>query len=39
LGKQAFEEYVGHSWGLLETRPYMRAREGLTVQLSWVGEG
>ena len=24
LGKQAFEEYVGQFWGVLETRPYMR---------------
>lgn len=25
LGAQAFEDDVGHFWGLLETRPYMRA--------------
>jgi tetratricopeptide (TPR) repeat protein len=29
LGAAYFEEYEGHFWGLLETRPYMRAREGL----------
>lgn len=29
LGKEAFEEDVGHFWGILETRPYMRARAGL----------
>jgi len=29
LGKDAFEEDVGYFWGLLETRPYMRARAGL----------
>ena len=29
LGKDAFEEDVGHFWGILETRPYMRARAGL----------
>jgi hypothetical protein len=29
LGPQAFQESVGHFWGILETRPYMRAREGL----------
>lgn len=29
IGKQAFIEDVGHFWGLLETRPYMRARAGL----------
>jgi tetratricopeptide (TPR) repeat protein len=34
LGKQAFAEYAGHFWGLLETRPYMRAREGL-AQCLW----
>ena len=26
LGAQAFERDAGHFWGLLETRPYMRAR-------------
>ena len=34
LGKQAFEEYAGHFWGFLETRPYMRARQGL-AQCLW----
>lgn len=29
LGKDYFEENKGHFWGLLETRPYMRAMEGL----------
>jgi tetratricopeptide (TPR) repeat protein len=29
LGRDAFEEDVGHFWGVLETRPYMRARAGL----------
>lgn len=29
LGKQAFEQDKGYFWGLLETRPYMRARFGL----------
>lgn len=29
LGPEAFEKDVGHFWGLLETRPYMRARAGL----------
>ena len=29
IGKQAFKEDIGHFWGLLETRPYMRARAGL----------
>ncbi|WP_242370701.1 SEC-C metal-binding domain-containing protein [Anaeromyxobacter sp. SG26] len=34
LGKRAFIEDVGHFWGLLETRPYMRARHGL-AQCRW----
>ncbi|MCA1779606.1 MAG: hypothetical protein LC637_09535 [Xanthomonadaceae bacterium] len=29
LGEEAFTEDVGHFWGILETRPYMRARAGL----------
>jgi tetratricopeptide (TPR) repeat protein len=29
LGQAVFEEDVGHFWGLLKTRPYMRARAGL----------
>jgi tetratricopeptide (TPR) repeat protein len=33
LGKRAFVEDVGHFWGLLETRPYMRARAGLALSL------
>jgi len=35
LGPEAFEEDVGHFWGILETRPYMRARLGL-AQCLWV---
>ena len=31
LGKRVFEQNKGHFWGLLETRPYMRAR----AQLAW----
>jgi tetratricopeptide (TPR) repeat protein len=34
LGKKAFKEDVGHFWGILETRPYMRARAGL-AQCLW----
>jgi tetratricopeptide (TPR) repeat protein len=37
LGKKAFEEDVGHFWGLLETRPYMRARAGLAQSLWEAG--
>jgi len=38
LGDTAFEEDVGHFWGLLETRPYMRARAGLAQCLWILGE-
>lgn len=38
LGKEAFERGVGHFWGLLETRPYMRARSGLAQALWALGE-
>jgi len=31
LGKAAFKEDVGMFWGLIETRPYMRARQGLAL--------
>jgi tetratricopeptide (TPR) repeat protein len=34
LGRQAFAEHEGHFWGVLETRPYMRARQGL-AQCLW----
>ncbi len=33
LGPVYFQENRGHFWGLLETRPYMRAREGLANTL------
>jgi len=38
LGKRAFEESVGHFWGLLDTRPYMRARQGLAQCLQHTGD-
>jgi tetratricopeptide (TPR) repeat protein len=38
LGKEAFEEDVGHFWGILETRPYMRARAGLAGCLWAAGK-
>ncbi|MFH0796056.1 MAG: SEC-C metal-binding domain-containing protein [Candidatus Omnitrophota bacterium] len=34
LGQEGFKEHAGHFWGVLETRPYMRARLGL-VQTLW----
>lgn len=33
IGKAAFRDDVGHFWGVLETRPYMRARQGLAQTL------
>jgi tetratricopeptide (TPR) repeat protein len=36
LGPQTFKEDVGHFWGMIETRPYMRARAGLASCL-WQG--
>jgi tetratricopeptide (TPR) repeat protein len=38
LGPKGFKEYVGHFWGFLETRPYMRARAGLAATLNALGE-
>jgi len=38
LGKKAFKEDVGYFWGLLETRPYMRARAGLAQSLWEAGQ-
>ncbi|NPV08620.1 MAG: hypothetical protein HPY83_11765 [Anaerolineae bacterium] len=33
LGPKAFEEYRDRFWGVIETRPYMRARLGLALAL------
>jgi tetratricopeptide (TPR) repeat protein len=38
LGPGAFEEFAGHFWGHIETRPYMRARFGLGELLERLGE-
>jgi tetratricopeptide (TPR) repeat protein len=38
LGPQTFEENVGYFWGMMETRPYMRARAGLAACLWQLGE-
>jgi len=38
LGEEIFEEGVGHFWGILETRPYMRARAGLAQVLWFMGK-
>jgi tetratricopeptide (TPR) repeat protein len=38
LGTKKFKEFEGHFWGVLETRPYMRAREGLAACLWQLGQ-
>lgn len=38
LGKEIFEDGAGHFWGMIETRPYMRAREGLALLLQALGD-
>lgn len=38
LGAEMFEENLGHFWGIVETRPYMRARAGLAECLWLVGK-
>src|SRR3954469_15225605 len=37
LGPEFFRNEVGHFWGILETRPYMRARLGLAHALWTAG--
>ncbi len=37
LGEAFFDEHRGHFWGLIETRPYMRARQGLADCLWALG--
>ena len=37
LGPEIFEEDAGRFWGILETRPYMRARLGLAEILEAMG--
>ena len=38
LGEKTFVEDVGYFWGILETRPYMRARAGLAKCLWKLGQ-
>ncbi|MEE9913787.1 MAG: hypothetical protein K4571_18920 [Deltaproteobacteria bacterium] len=38
LGEKKFKEWKGHFWGVLDTRPYMRARAGLMQCLWEAGE-
>lgn len=37
LGEAFFREHTGHFWGMIETRPYMRARQGLADCLWALG--
>lgn len=37
IGEEAFQECVGRFWGVIETRPYMRARLGLAQALWAMG--
>lgn len=38
LGPEGLQDYAGHFWGVLETRPYMRARSGLAHTLLKLGD-
>jgi tetratricopeptide (TPR) repeat protein len=38
LGPLTFEEDAGHFWGMVQTRPYMRARLGLARCLEELGQ-
>ena len=37
LGQETFKNDVGHFWGILQTRPYMRSRLGLAQTLEQLG--
>lgn len=39
LGPEVFRDGVGHFWGLVETQPYMRARQWLAESLRALGRG
>lgn len=38
LGPEYFKEMKGHFWGLIETRPYMRARFNYAINKEMIGE-
>ena len=38
IGEKGFKEMKGHFWGFHETRPFMRAKEGLALALMEMGE-
>ena len=37
LGEEYFQENKGHFWGLVETRPYMRAKAAYAISLEQAG--
>jgi tetratricopeptide (TPR) repeat protein len=37
LGPEVFKNEVGNFWGILETRPYMRARQHVAMKLAELG--
>lgn len=37
LGPEVFQSEVGHFWGILDTRPYMRARQQVAITLAELG--
>jgi len=37
LGEAFFRDEVGHFWGILQSRPYMRARQGMAESLVTMG--
>jgi tetratricopeptide (TPR) repeat protein len=38
IGRKDFAELAGHFWLAFETRPYMRARQGLALMLAAMGD-
>jgi len=38
LGEERFQKEAGHFWGIVDTRPYMRARNGLAQCLWQMGK-
>jgi tetratricopeptide (TPR) repeat protein len=38
LGQDFFEEHAGHFWGVMETRPYMRAMQGFAQCCVHIGD-
>lgn len=38
LGQDFFDEHKGHFWGIVKTRPYMRAKQGYALALHMSGK-